>query len=511
MATIRELLISIDTQLNAQALREAEKKASDALKRAEREAEKALKAIEKKQKDAMNTLSDSTEKAGGLIKNVFLGLAVVIPTVTFAILKLNSEIAGMTARVGVFSGNMATAKDTLKELVNISKETGVGLGAVEETFGRLSLSAKALNVDTRAIIEVTRGIAQTMAVTGKPASEMAGALTQLGQAFASPIVQTEEFRSVLEGAPVLANEMAKSILGNNGNAGALLQLVKAQKLTNKAMFVAIQDALPRINKQFGAMPLTLDRVLNRFALMPVQLSMAFGDLEAPQKFLRVLDDLIVKTTQYLIKNKDLINSKITSFFDSLTELVNGLVNAYKTFEPVLLFLINNFNTLISILGGVLGAYVAIKVFLIAQLIPTAIKAGIAMATALGPVGLAITGLISLATFLELKFKLLSNAIKNIGDAWNAISSKLGKAGIRMSDFLERANRGELRMRGGRADQAEAQRQGAGGSSVNRTTTNNASAVVNVNGGGITPKQAERIGKSFAMGSLRGFQALETMA
>jgi len=491
MATLRELLVTIETKLNEPAMKEVDRRLN-----------KAVNNVEKR----MQKLGDVGNKVGGVLTGVFAGLAVAIPTATFAMLKLNSELNSMIARIGVFTGNVAGARDTLKELVDISLQTGVSLGAVEDVFGKISMNAKALGTDGQSVIKVTRGIAQALAISGKPISEMSGALTQLGQAFASPIVQAEEFRSVFEGANFFANELSKSILGPNGTAGALFQLVKKQKLTNVALFQAIKDALPRILNQFNDMPLSLDRVINRFQLMGFRVAMAmeeFQKLEGPQKFLKVLDNLIEKTTNYLINNQDLISSKMSEFFDNAKIAVDNLVKAYKTFEPVLLWTIKNIDYLTAGLGALLAGYVALKVFMLVQMIPAAIQTGIAMAGALGPVGLAITGIIALLAFLELKFKLLSNTIKGIGDLWNTVSSKFGESGVTLSGALERAGRGEIR--GGRREQArqqaEAQRQGAG---TTNTSTRNLQQNVVVNAsGGITPQKAKSIGSSLANNARRG--------
>lgn len=505
MASLRELLVTIETKLNEPAMKEAQRRMDQALSNAEKKVNDTLKQVQRDQASTMQKMGQVGEKVGSVLTGVFVGLAVAIPTATFAMLKLNSELNSMTARVGIFSGNMKTAKNNLKELIIISLETGLGIEAIEQMFGLASLSAKTLAIDTKAVIAVTKGVAQTIALTGQPASQSAGALLQLGQALSSPIVQFEEFGSLLDGAPVLVNEMAKSIFGLGGNSGQLVQFVKSGKLTNKMLFLAIQDALPRINKQMGQLPLSLDRVINRFQLMGLRVAMAmdeFQNLAGPQKFLKLLDNLIERTTNYLIKNKDLISLKMTEFFDSATVAVNSLVIAYKTFEPVLLFLINNFDYIVSGLGAILAGFIALKIFLLAQMIPTAITTGIAMATALGPVGLAITGIIALATFLELKFKLLSTAIKGIGDAWNTVSSKFGKAGVTLSGALERASRGEIR--GGAREQARIQRQGAGTTNnSSRSQTNNVALTLT----GVTPQNAEKIGYKIASGSNRAFYAL----
>jgi tape measure domain-containing protein len=507
MATLRELLVTIETKLNEPAMKEAQRRIDNELSKAEKKFNRvykqvlkeqavALKEMQDKQRRAMQSMNDTANKLGGVLAGVFIGLAVAIPTATYAMLKLNSELNAMIARIGVFTGNLARARDTLKELVDISLDTGVALGAVEDIFGKISMNAKALDADGQEVIEVTRGVAQAIAISGKPISEMSGALTQLGQAFASPIVQAEEFRSVFEGANFFANEIAKSILGSNGTAGALFQLVKKQKLTNKMLFIAIKDALPRILKQFGQMPLSLDRVINRFQLMGFRVAMAmeeFQKLEGPQKFLKVLDNLIEKTTNYLINNQALISSKMTEFFNNATNAVNALVFTYKLLEPYLPLLINGF---IGITTALTALVVVTKAIALYQAIANAVM--LASPTTWMIVG--ISALIGILAVLVMNWKSVTSAIQT-AYAW------LSKMASLVASFsMDKIGQLITLVGGGvkppaKVKPAMAQRQGAG---TTNTSTRNLQQNVVVNAsGGITPQKAKSIGSSLANNARRG--------
>ena len=508
MASLRELLVTIETKLNEPAMKEAQRRMDKALSNAEKKVNDTLKQVQRDQANTMQKMGQVGEKVGSVLTGVFVGLAVAIPTATFAMLKLNSQITQTIAKIGILSGNTKNATKDFEALLDISSETGLAFDAVADVYGRLNMNAKELNVTQQQMMNVTRGVSQALILSGGTMASQQGALMQLGQAFGNPIIQAQEFNSLLDGAPLLVKEMAQSILGSKGTAGALRRLVLDQGLTNKMMFISIEDALPRLNKQFKQMPLTLDMVSNKFQLMGLRLGLAFKDkISAPQEFLQVLDKLIQRTTDYLIRNKDLIGLKVKEFFENLTNGVNFTIKAYKTFEPVLIWTIKNIDTLTAGLGALLAGYVALKVFMLVQMIPTAITTGIAMATALGPVGLAITGIIALLAFLELKFKLLSNTIKGIGDLWNTVSGKFGEAGVTLSGALDRASRGEMRG-GGRErarKQAEAQRQGAG------TTNTSNKSLVNTNtfnfNGMPSNTQAKSLGRSFSGGMMNGFQAL----
>ncbi len=67
MASLRELLVTIETKLNEPALKEVERRLN-----------KAVNNIEKK----MQKLGDVGDRVGGVLTGVFAGLAIAIPTAT---------------------------------------------------------------------------------------------------------------------------------------------------------------------------------------------------------------------------------------------------------------------------------------------------------------------------------------------------------------------------------------------------------------------------------------------
>ena len=504
MATIRELLVSIKTELDAASLRTAEAKAAAALKRTEGAATSSMGKIKATQGAALGDLSDKAHLAAGVMTGAFVAAGVAIAGAGVGVLKLTATVNGMISRVGLFSGSMATAKDSLRELVAISSKTGVSLGAVEETFGRMSLSAKALKADNQRIIAVTDGVAKTMAISGKSAAEMAGAITQLGQAFSSPIVQAEEFRSVLEGAPVLADELAKSIIGPNGTAGALLNLVKKQKLSNVAMFAAIEDALPRINAKFEAIPPNLDRITNRLSLMPVTLSLAFGELEGPQKFLTLLDSLITKTQAYLLENKEIITLGLSVVFDTLSFSINAVVVAGKGLVEFFKFITDS-KTVAVIIAAIVVAVTNWTTVMLAWQTVTKVAAALQLAfnlaMAANPIGLVVTavaGLVIGLIALAQNWDLVTASVKA---AWEWLMKVAAIAGQGITMALDAAI--------GKTPQQAAAQQAVGGGKGGRSYSATANTTVNINGSTPTPSQAKHLGASFAAGSLNGFQALET--
>ena len=488
MASLRELLVTIETKLNEPALKEVDRRLN-----------KAVSNVEKK----MERLGAVGDKVGGVLTGVFAGLAVAIPVATFAMLKLNSEITQTIAKIGILSGNTKNATKDFEALLNISSETGLAFDAVADVYGRLNMNAKELNVTQQQMMNVTRGVSQALILSGGTMASQQGALMQLGQAFGNPIIQAQEFNSLLDGAPLLVKEMAQSILGPNGTAGALRRLVLDQKLSNKMMFISIEDALPRLNKQFKQMPLTLDMVTNKFQLMGLRLGLAFKDkIQAPQEFLKMLDRLIQRTTTYLVKNKELIGVAVTQFFNNLTGAINGLVTVFKILEPLMTLILNNLPLFTNGLVALTTAFTAFVVITKAYAIAQAIANAVMLASPVTWVVAGISVLIGVLALLAMNWKSVTSAIQT-AYAW--LSKMAGLVGSFSMDKI-----GQLinLVSGGGKTQvkpAQAQRQGAG------TTNTSNKSLVNTNtfnfNGMPSNAQAKTLGKSFSGGMMNGFQAL----
>lgn len=515
MATLRELLVTIETKLNEPAMKEAQRRIDNELSKAEKKFNRvykqvlkeqavALKEIQDKQIRAMKSLRDNADKLGGVLKNVYIGFVGSVLVATTAIIKLNDSLNTNIARIGVLSGNMATAKDRFKEIIQVSNQTGQSVDSLSSLYGKITMNAREFGASNADQIKALSTVAKLAMIGGTSIVAQQGGLIQLGQALGSATVQADEYRSIVEGLPALNNAIAKTM----GKTGPQLQaFIKNTKttggITGKELFQAILKATKETDERFIKLPLTFQRVQNQGVNAFLELGLAIKDELAPvDTFINYLSTLVVRFKDYIIANKELVGLNIKQLFEGLTNSINFAIEAYKTFEPLTKLLISNFSTIISLSGGVLAGYVALKLFLLAQMIPTAIQTGIAMAAALGPVGLAITGIIALATFLELKFQLLSKAIKGIGDAWNAVSGKFSQAGVSFSGALERASRGEIRG-GGREKrrlQSEAQRQGAGNTvnNGNKTLTHYSKTIIN---GVPNQQQAVNIGKNVQRGGL----------
>ncbi len=117
---------------------------------------------------------------------------------------------------------MNSAIDDLQAIANKTRQP---IESIASLYQRASISAKELGASNEDLTKFVDRVGQSLAVLGGPASESAGALQQLSQALGSGIVRAEEFNSILEGAPTIAQAVAKGLAAAGGSVSKLRALV----------------------------------------------------------------------------------------------------------------------------------------------------------------------------------------------------------------------------------------------------------------------------------------------
>lgn len=116
-------------------------------------------------------------------------------------------------------------------------------------------------------------ISRAFAISGVGAEQASSSMLQLRQALSSGVLQGDELRSILEGAPLLARMLAEN-LGYDG-VGAMKEAASKGALTTEKVIEGIMSAEEKIDEMFSKMPVRWSDVMNRiktekfFALQPL--------------------------------------------------------------------------------------------------------------------------------------------------------------------------------------------------------------------------------------------------
>lgn len=185
------------------------------------------------------------------------------------------------------------------------------------------------------ILKFTELMQKSFKVSGASTQESQAGMYQLTQAMASGKLQGDEFRSIMENAPMLADAIAKFTSKSKGDLKTMSAegTITADIIKN-SLFAAADD----INKKFATMPMT------------------FGDTMTLLK-----NDALQNFGPVIERMNQMLNSDSgKQFFEGLTRSISvaaGIANGFLTvIGAVMNFMMNNSNIVIGALTAVAAAF-----------------------------------------------------------------------------------------------------------------------------------------------------------
>ena len=170
------------------------------------------------------------------------------------IVKMSDEFNNLEARVKLAAGEGINFNNAMSNLRDIADETQLPLTATGDLFGKLTGATKDLGLSQQEVLDITRTINQAMSVSGGSAESMDAAITQLAQGLSAGALRGDEFNSVVEQSPRLAQAMAD---GLGVTIGKLREMAGEGKLTAEVVTNALKDQADVIAGEFAKMPNTV--------------------------------------------------------------------------------------------------------------------------------------------------------------------------------------------------------------------------------------------------------------
>lgn len=164
-------------------------------------------------------------------------------------------------KVAGLNGNQLTK--VYDRLFAISQKNATSLEGMVGLYSRLSLVQKELGISQDELLTFTDRIGLALRVSGKSATEASGALLQLSQALGGGIVRAEEFNSILEGAPAIAQAAAAGLKEAGGSVSKLRTLVVDGKVSSEAFFRAFLAGSETLEKKLAGSKLTISQAFQQ--------------------------------------------------------------------------------------------------------------------------------------------------------------------------------------------------------------------------------------------------------
>ena len=192
---------------------------------------------------------DDTVKTATKTMLAFVGAASV-----GEIIKIADKMTMLNARVSLYTKSATEATAVMRQLNSIANASGSSIGAVSELYTRMTASLQSMGATQGQILQLTDTINKLGIVSGASPEAMSNAMMQLSQSMAGGIVRAEEFNSIVENTPMIAQEVAKSM---GVSMGELRNQMLAGKLSAQEFANALLSGSARADEMASKMPRTV--------------------------------------------------------------------------------------------------------------------------------------------------------------------------------------------------------------------------------------------------------------
>jgi len=176
------------------------------------------------------------------------------------LLSLGDKYEGLKARIKLVSDSTAEFTTAQSALFDIAQKTRSDLESVVTVYGKTEKAVKALGGSQKDSLDLSQLIAESFKVSGAAASETAGGIQQLSQALSSGVLRGDEFNSVMENAPRLAQALAA---GLDIPIGRLRTMAEAGELTADKVVKALLTQKEAIARDYAQIPQTVEGAMTQ--------------------------------------------------------------------------------------------------------------------------------------------------------------------------------------------------------------------------------------------------------
>ena len=301
-------------------------------------------------------LSQGVNKADLLYRKIksFIGLYAGIQTLKVG-LDTSDNISQTMARLNLMNDGKQTTDQLQQAIFQSAQNSRAGFldtASVVSKLGLLAPQAFNSNIET---VKFSELMAKSFKVGGASTSEQTSGMYQLTQAMASGKLQGDEFRSIMENAPLLAQAISKY---TGKSIGDLKEMSKDGLITSDVIKNAVFAMSDEINTKFNSIPMT------------------FGDVVTQIKSNAVNSFMRISSTMSSIFNSERFQGFIdgvSSFINKAFVMINWLIKGISAVGTVLYEIWGPIQPILVTVLGLLTTYKLIMGFIAVK---TAIATGI---------------------------------------------------------------------------------------------------------------------------------------
>lgn len=214
------------------------------------------------QVEQFNRRQNDAGNGANRIKSAWGGVGTIIKTAVAAfgvkqIIGLADSMTQTTARLDLINDGLQTTQQLQDKIVASANRSRASYSDTANVVAKLGILAGQAFTGNDEMIAFTELMNKNFVIGGASVQEQTAAMYQLTQAMAAGRLQGDEFRSIMENAPLLAQSIAKYMGKTTGELREMSSqgLITADVIKN-AMFAAADET----NKRFAQIPMTFSQV-----------------------------------------------------------------------------------------------------------------------------------------------------------------------------------------------------------------------------------------------------------
>ena len=210
--------------------------------------------------DSVRTGHTAAEGLLGKVKAV-VGAYVGMRAVS-GVAGLSDEMAQTAARLNLMNDGLQTTAELQEKIYRSAQNSRAAYMDTAAAVSRMGMLAKDAFSGNDELIQFTELMNKNFKVGGAGAQEQAAAMYQLTQAMASGRLQGDEYRSIIENAPLLASAIEDYMVNVQHAQGSMKDWASEGLLTAGVIKAAMFNAADEINAKFEEIPMTWSDVAN---------------------------------------------------------------------------------------------------------------------------------------------------------------------------------------------------------------------------------------------------------
>lgn len=295
---------------------------------------------------------------GAAVATAFAVEKVVQFSATIA--KTADSLSMMKARLGLIADGMRTSGELLAKIHSAANSSKADFQEMASTVSKLSLLAKDAFSSNDEAIFFAQQLNKQFKIGGASIQEQTAGMYQLTQAMAAGRLQGDEFRSIMENAPLLAQSIANEM---GVTVGKLREMSSEGMITADVIKNAMLSSAEETNQRFNALPTTFADVglrlgndfINAFEPVLAQISSITANsnfqtlIDGISQSFTVMANVSLMAIDGMVMAVDLLSGSLQFLYDvgqSGYSLIAGTGDALVILVPILSSIVT-YNALVS--------------------------------------------------------------------------------------------------------------------------------------------------------------------